>query len=254
MTSPYQRFFERRKAKRDTKRLIEGDSTKRDSEATKLNRSIVNVAGATCLVALASGVVSFYQYRAMQEQLQETRDGGKQTDAQITQLTRSADTAAKGLKLAEQSMMSAQRAYVGLDNGVIRQFGPGNNPQALFDLVNVGQTPAHEVQTTTEIWVGKYPFNGTLPKSANRRTEPKVFLLRDQKLRSDIYLGRSLTADEVKGITNGTMAIYIAVHLIYIDAFKASHFARYRAYFGGEGGIPAEGLMALDKTGNDTDY
>lgn len=139
------------------------------------------------------------------------------------------------------------RAYVSVRGTEVH--GDAAQPRFTVELVNCGQTPAHEMTA----WIGSafrdFPLNGTLSPlespSHKQSLGPSVPSLLRKALK------RGFLPEEIQQMRDNTHALYIFGRCNYKDIFGEAHFTDFR--FAYRDTIGEAAGMQRYKEGNDSD-
>src|SRR5437867_3348513 len=161
------------------------------------------------------------QRKVMQEQLNELRSSGLQTDALITAARNSAESAKRSSDLAEKSLVAANRPWIKVD---IQVAGPisynvnGANFTLRYILTNIGRSPAVNVDVSPRLIfpiIGgdnpNFDPRGELRKSiAERKGRPPspfgYSLFPGETIAQEVTV--TMSHDEIKSATKVLGAIY----------------------------------------------
>jgi hypothetical protein len=154
------------------------------------------------------------------------------------------------LRHSEATAERQLRAYI-LPVGRVLN-GDLQNPSVRIVFRNTGQTPATNVVTWVGVGVRKFPFTGELTqateeylKAASRRllgpSSESTFVTRP------IYV----QPENQAAIRDGQSALYCWGKTVYDDVFGRQQYQTFRFYVGGDIGIPIDGAMTDDYTGNE---
>lgn len=130
---------------------------------------------------------------------------------------------------------------------------PGWGPIVQIQIKNTGQTPAYDVVHWASLYFTDYP----LPEPTNRETENDKFrsiMGQGVPITKNLFFVPRLTPEQVKGLKDGSSAICVDGEILYKDAFKKSHFTRYRLIYHRQGGaIGVSTTLSFAENGNFTD-
>jgi hypothetical protein len=132
--------------------------------------------------------------------------------------------------LMRRSTRQQMRAYVSGWPEFISSFDESHWPLARYALKNVGQTPAHDLVHRSEIAVFLYPLPADfkLPAFTGRRSAP-IVLFPNVPILGNVSRGRYFTADELTGIRDRAMRVYIFGEIRYRDVFRRRHRSTFCA-------------------------
>lgn len=108
---------------------------------------------------------------------------------------------------------------------------PEWGPVATVCIKNTGQTPAYDVAHWGCLSYGNYPLSSPLP---SKPTNLKGFLSvlgPGISISKRLSFGPPLTPDQIQQLMDGTGALYFHGEISYRDAFKRTHFTKYRLQY-----------------------
>lgn len=143
------------------------------------------------------------------------------------------------------------------DHGMNRFFNisVGSHPSSKFQFKNFGQTPAYDLQILTEIVLEKWPLNPTklLPIDFNKGRSSEILGpggVRDQSYTAPD--GRPvLTNEDITGLMNGSLAIFVYGEMHYKDAFGKDRITKYRYFTGGPMNLAGGMTLTAHYDGNE---
>jgi hypothetical protein len=124
------------------------------------------------------------------------------------------------------------RAYIFIDSIGIKDVDANFNPKTTIVIKNSGQTPAYDLSGIAGIDFREYPLasdfdplfidpNSHIPTSHIPPGGTAIFRLTHNEL---------LTPVKISQLNDGTHAIYVAVKIIYKDAFGKRRFTRFLGF------------------------
>jgi hypothetical protein len=158
---------------------------------------------------------------------------------------------------SERTAQRQLRAYVFVTNAGIDNFGQGVVPRLAYKYMNTGQTPAYKVIAVSAIIIRKRNDLSPFPNPKDTPTytvgeHSKLALGPQMFLNSSPNLANTpLTADEIKGIIDGTLTLYFFGEIKYRDGFGEDRFTRFR-YSYGKKNVGGRGLNVTAE-GNETE-
>jgi hypothetical protein len=136
-----------------------------------------------------------------------------------------------------------------------RLFRPETGPIAQIQIKNVGQTPAYDVSHWGGISVREFPLKSKLPTRGNSGgAESQIIMGAGVPSTKMLTLPHRLTEEEVNGLRNSTIAIFVYGDVLYTDIFKKRRFTRYRFMYhvaGGAIGVSTD--LTFAEGGNEAD-
>ncbi len=126
-------------------------------------------------VLVAIGVQAYIyrrQWEVMKTQADSMRDGLEETRSLVAQNERAVRAAEQSSEIAQQNMIYAQRANIGISNGEAVRVGA----DILFRLKveNSGHTPAYDVQVVKWVDVKDGPPAEEIPEQAIKQTKKQT--------------------------------------------------------------------------------
>lgn len=162
----------------------------------------------------------------------------------------SADAARDSVKLAERIAERQLRAYLTISETYISDIRSEFPPKAWFQIKNSGQTPAYAVRNFAKVTVKPFPFQGPFDVDLNEPGSGAVIGPGNSVTNNISFSG--LPKEAIPMIANGTAALYFFGEIHYRDAFKKSHWIRFRLYHGGDRPVGEGGLNGAQE-GNEAD-
>jgi hypothetical protein len=131
---------------------------------------------------------------------------------------------------------------------------PKLGPVVLMTIKNFGQTPAYRAAVTSSIEVRAFDPNAPISHVPNYVGASMNSIAPDNTSEMHLRLPRVLTKAEVLGLNAGTMAIYFAGRIDYLDVFGHARWTTFNYYHNSMCGIMGriQGLNACHH-GNDGD-
>jgi hypothetical protein len=121
------------------------------------------------------------------------------------------------VRSAEDTSMRQLRAYVGVDNMLLRQVAAGEKPKMTIRTKNFGQTPAYKLTRWSTFVIAETPPTraSVQPKewSGKMVMDPGAIILTIQE-RDD-----ALTTEEFATLSDGSKRLYWIGRIVYRDAF-----------------------------------
>ncbi len=113
---------------------------------------------------------------------------------------------------------------------------PTEGPAAVLTIRNSGSTPAFKVVHYAGIHVAEYPLKTELPPIGRVKSPPSSAIPPEgfNTKRANIF--RPLTSEEIAGLRNGTVAVWIYGEITYRDAFHRKRRSRYRLFHNAQTG------------------
>ena len=107
------------------------------------------------------------------------------------------------------------------------QFNPANGPIAQITITNCGQTPAYNVEHWGAIDIGP---NLHEPQLSGRdpNLAPTLSTVGPRITTTKNVRHRVLTVEEVRGLRDGSLAIFVHGEIKYEDVFRKKHWTIYR--------------------------
>lgn len=131
---------------------------------------------------------------------------------------------------------------------------PEWGPIVRIQIKNTGQTPAYAVVHWAELYYREFPLKSFLPPMPLEEGLNRSPMGPGIPITKTLFFGPPLTEEQIKGLKNGTAAIYCQGIIWYRDAFLKRHFTRYRLMHGSMGGrIGVNAEFTFCEDGNDTD-
>jgi hypothetical protein len=164
------------------------------------------------------------------------------------------------------------RAYVVAETGIvvnvadpIQSIGPKSETEARIthpewgpvlriQIKNTGQTPAYDVIHWAGFYFREWPLESALPPIPAAEDRYRSTMGPGVPITKTLFFGPRLTDEQIKGLRDGTAALYCQGEILYRDAFKKKHFTRYRLMyhlFGGAIGVNTD--LTFAEEGNETD-
>lgn len=107
---------------------------------------------------------------------------------------------------------------------------PTEGPFARLTIKNSGSTPAFRVAHWGGIHVAEFPLKSELPPIRLTKRAPHSALPPDSVNTKWVRFPQPLTAQQIEGLRNGTVAIWVYGEITYRDAFRRKHVSRYRLF------------------------
>jgi hypothetical protein len=134
------------------------------------------------------------------------------------------------------------RAYISL-NAQLGFFGTEQPIAVQVTITNSGQTPANDVKSSHGAGLRRFPTDEELPVFVPNNS-PDV-INPGRSIYSVVKLRRSLTQEEVDAVRAGKAAVVAVGTITYVDIFDRLHTCSYQFYYGGDGLIRQDGMMAI---------
>jgi hypothetical protein len=152
------------------------------------------------------------------------------------------------VRSAEKTAERQLRAYVGITEATVSNFGIGKNLKVSMTIKNSGQTPAYRVAKHYSIMGGEYPRKDPLPRIDVRGHfstlgPGEIHIL-------EFAMQVPLPGSACAQITNGDAAIYVWGRVMYEDAFGYNRETHFAYIFGGEFGVHPGGAVVPSEDGN----
>jgi hypothetical protein len=99
--------------------------------------------------------------------------------------------------------------------------------EVAFDVINDGQTPAHDVTVRSALVLAPYPATFTFDKSSDDRQTRKEYIAAHCSEQSSAKLRGQLSTEQTKQITKDTLRIYLVGDVQYSDIFNITRHLRF---------------------------
>jgi hypothetical protein len=141
------------------------------------------------------------------------------------------------MRVAEQREL---RAYIGVVilRETISQLNPNTRPRVPIVIKNFGQTPAYDVEVTTNIVPAEFPRSGALPFAGEESGEgSRTIIHPGQELHTDCVAEKPLDAAEANRLRteSATRRLYLHGEVTYRDVFRKRHTTNFRLNNDGSG-------------------
>jgi hypothetical protein len=148
----------------------------------------------------------------------------------------------------EKTTRRQMRAFIYLNNGSIYNIAsplaplaiykptgaelisPSEGPLAQLTIKNSGPTPAFKVAHLGGICISDYPLSGELPPLIRVKNPPSSAIPPEGINTKNVRIALPLTSDQIAGLRNGTMAIWVYGEITYRDAFRRKRVSQYRLF------------------------
>jgi hypothetical protein len=164
----------------------------------------------------------------------------------------SADATKASVELARQTAERQLRAYVAVDQGILKGVG-GAETEARLYIKNTGQTPAYNTEQWVSIVADDYPTTRTFEFFPGTAEIGASATIGAGGLSTVFISVGALTANQWDKIRTGKAAIWLWGEIRYRDAFEKRRFTRFKYIYGGHVGARPNGAMAVDIDGNESD-
>lgn len=139
------------------------------------------------------------------------------------------------------------RAYVYIDEAHVDHISTGAVPEAQIKIRNFGRTPAYQFTQGAVMGIQAYPLTDD-PPTAKDDAAPAQTLPPTAYVFSSAKLKKPLKDDEMRGLKEGKLAIFVVGEIGYTDCFGRQRFTNYCVFSGG--GVTKLGDVASYKEGN----
>jgi hypothetical protein len=165
----------------------------------------------------------------------------------------SAEATKSAVNLSDRRTELQLRAYVFPDVQRVINISVGQKPIIQILFRNTGRTPAYHLTSWYGADLRMYPNTGpfapppddTKQQMSQRFVGPGGFFSMEKPL--DV----PITAEQLQGLANGTLALYFWGELNYTDEFSKPRFTKFRSFYGGAAGARADGATAGAPEGNE---
>jgi hypothetical protein len=113
---------------------------------------------------------------------------------------------------------------------------PTEGPLVSLNIRNSGSTPAFRVIHWGQIHLGEFPLKSGLPEIRKSEKAPHSAIPPDGQNTKMVKIQRPLTAEEIAGLRNGTVAIWVYGEISYRDAFRRKRTSKYRLFHNAQTG------------------
>jgi hypothetical protein len=113
---------------------------------------------------------------------------------------------------------------------------PSEGPLARLTIKNTGSTPAYLVKHAANVCVAEYPLKSVLPALLSTDQAPSSALPPGGFNTKTVKIPNRLTDQQVAGLREGTMAIWVYGEITYRDAFRRDRLSQYRLFHNSSSG------------------
>lgn len=136
-------------------------------------------------------------------------------------------------QIADRTAYRQLRPYLWVAKSWI-EMQSNDEPMALLELKNYGQTPALSHRGWTHSWLAEYPLRNPLPEAPDDLDVGVGIVAPSQTSESRQPHGLPLTEQDKRFIRAGTAALYVYGAGTYIDIFGKEHFYRFIYFSNGD--------------------
>lgn len=245
---------------------LPSQNVKQNSTTSSWWDTFWDIRASDSLVAAFTGalvVVGWIQAKRLREAIDSQKidmgnyvEEAKRSAAAMEEVADGIGTQAENMKklMADQTVFwkSQMRAYVFLESGFIvnvadppsgyvkspnapidgHLFARDRGPMVTVRIKNSGHTPAHDVVhimmvVVREFPLAAYPLPTLVPSNSEYMTKFDLPPLNGLSTQNYTYW-RALTPDQISGLQNASLAVYISGRIEYTDAFGEHHLTTYR--------------------------
>jgi hypothetical protein len=186
---------------------------------------------ATGTIAIAAFTLTLWWATRKLWKVSQEQSRDMKTSLAITE--KAADAAQKSAKVAEIALHVAEKAYLKIDSFEIVNFSIGHHLNVLYEIHNVGHTPAQIMESLTIVdIVEKDSFKTPIYDIEKGITGPKQAFIQPDEKASMIGISKEpVTLDEFNSVQNDIKLIFVWGKITFRDVFGKTWVNGFGAVF-----------------------